>query len=177
MNHKHRSFQQSNGIFFIQDKVRGRQESLRTRDKTEAQSLFKATNEAHQPSVFNLQITKAYLAADSSFARLTWREVMAEFVKTKTGSNHTRSEHVIADKAFDSIRDLQLLETRPEHFLRVLQEGKVSTNNYLRRFHNFAVYRGWLPWPVLPKRSARIETSPAHATTRGDGVSVQKLKS
>ena len=77
---------------------------------------------------------------------------MAEFVKTKTGTNRTRSERAIKDKAFDSIRDLQLLETRSEHFLRVLGSRKVSTNNYLRRFHNFAVDMGWLPWPVLPKR-------------------------
>ena len=56
------------------------------------------------------------------------------------------------DDAFDLIRDRQLIETRPEHFLRVLESGKVSTNNYLRRFHNFAVDMGWLPWPVLPKK-------------------------
>ncbi len=62
---------------------------------------------------------------------------MAEFVKTKTGSNRTRSERAVMDDAFDSIRDLQLIETRSEHFLRVVERGKVSTNNYLRRFHNF----------------------------------------
>jgi hypothetical protein len=56
------------------------------------------------------------------------------------------------DKSFDSIRDLQLIETRSGHFLRVLESGKVSINNYLRRFHNFAVDVGWLPWLVLPKR-------------------------
>jgi integrase len=28
----------------------------------------------------------------------------------------------------------------------------LSTNSYLRRFHNFAQDLGWLPWPVLPKR-------------------------
>jgi integrase len=56
------------------------------------------------------------------------------------------------DTAFDLIRDMQLIETRPEQFLRVLESGKVSTNNYLRRFHNFAVDMGWLPWPVLPKK-------------------------
>jgi hypothetical protein len=61
---------------------------------------------------------------------------MVEFVKVKTGSNRTRSERAVMDKAFDTIRDLQLIETRSEHFLRVLEHGKISTNNYLRRFHN-----------------------------------------
>ena len=160
MKYKFSLFQRSNGIFFIQDNATGRQESLRTRDKTKAQSFFKAKNEAHQPPALNLHIVKAYLAAaDSSFAKRTWREVMAEFVKTKAVCNHTRFKHIIADKAFDSIRDLQLLETRPEHFLRVLQEGKVFSNNYLRRLHNFAVDRGWLPWPVLPKKRWPASTS------------------
>jgi hypothetical protein len=77
---------------------------------------------------------------------------MAEFVKTKTGNNRTRSERAVVDGAFDTIRDLPLLNTRPEHFLRVLENGFISTNNFLRRFHNFAADMGWLPWPVMPKR-------------------------
>jgi hypothetical protein len=50
-----------------------------------------------------------------------------------------RSGRAVADPAFDLIRDKQLIETRAEHFLQVLGSGKVSTNNYLQRFHNFAV--------------------------------------
>ena len=42
--------------------------------------------------------------------------------------------------------------TRPEHFLRVLESEKVSTNVYLRRIHNFALDMTWLPWPVLAKK-------------------------
>lgn len=77
---------------------------------------------------------------------------MPAFVKTKTGSNRTRSERAVMDKAFDSIREVQLIETRVEHFLQVLESGLVSTTNYLRRFHNFAVDMNWLPWPLIPKR-------------------------
>ena len=56
------------------------------------------------------------------------------------------------DKAFDPLRQLPVLETRPEHFVRVLQAGTVSTNNFLRRLHNFTLDMDWLPWPVMPKR-------------------------
>jgi integrase len=56
------------------------------------------------------------------------------------------------DKAFDVIRLVPVLETRPEHFLRVLEHGKVSTNVFLRRLHNFALDMTWLPWPVIVKR-------------------------
>jgi hypothetical protein len=153
MKMKYRLFQRNSRIFFIQDNATGRQESLKTRDRETARRIFNAKNEAHQQPAINLQIAKSYLAAtDESFVKRTWREVMAEFVKLKKGSNHPRSERAVADPAFDLIRDKQLIETRPEHFLRVLESGKVSTNNYLRRFHNFAVDMGWLPWPVLPKK-------------------------
>jgi integrase len=56
------------------------------------------------------------------------------------------------DKAFDLIRSMSILETRSEHFLKVLQIGKVSTNVFLRRIQNFALDMNWLPWSVLPKK-------------------------
>jgi integrase len=45
-----------------------------------------------------------------------------------------------------------ILETQAEHFLKVLEQGTVSTNTYLRRIHNFALDMNWLPWPVLAKK-------------------------
>ena len=33
-----------------------------------------------------------------------------------------------------------------------MERGKVSTNVYLRRIHNFALAMNWLPVPVIPKR-------------------------
>ena len=56
------------------------------------------------------------------------------------------------DHAFDLIRDLPVFETQADHFLKVLERGKVATNVFLRRLHNFAVDVGWLPWPILPKK-------------------------
>jgi integrase len=141
------------GVFYCEDTTTGKQLSLRTKDEAEANTLLNAKNESFRQPVLNRQIARTYLAAaDESFVKRTWREVMDEFVKLKTGSNRTRTERAVLDTAFDLIRDLQLIETRPEHFLRVLESGKVSTNSYLRRFHNFAVDMGWMPWPVLPKR-------------------------
>lgn len=51
-----------------------------------------------------------------------------------------------------AIRSLPILETRPEHFLKVFEHGKVSTSVFLQRLHNFALDRTWLPWPVIVKR-------------------------
>src|SRR5277367_5118537 len=77
---------------------------------------------------------------------------MDEMVKLKTNETQKRWQTAIKDKAFNLIRHLPILETRPEHFLRVLEAGKVSTNVYLRRIHNFALDMTWLPWPVLAKK-------------------------
>ena len=77
---------------------------------------------------------------------------MDEMPKFKTGETKARWLTAIKDGAFNSIRNLCLLETKPDQILHVLEEGTVSTNVYLRRLHNFAVDMSWLPWPVLPKR-------------------------
>ena len=154
MRQRYRLYRRNKGgRYYLHDGVTGKQESLHTSDRARALRLLHARKEAEEQPAINLQIAKAYLAAtDKNFVNRTWREVMTEFVKTKSGSNRTRSERAVMDKCFDYIRDEQLIETRSEHFLRVLEAGKVSTNNYLRRFHNFAVDMGWLPWPVMPKR-------------------------
>jgi integrase len=141
------------GRYYIHDDVTGKQDSLHTSDRATALRLFHSRNEAeHQPAV-NLQIARAYLAAsDPQIATRNWQFVMDEMVKLKTGETQHRWQTAIKDRAFDSIRHLPVLETRPEHFLRVLEAGKVSTNVYLRRIHNFALDMAWLPWPVLPKK-------------------------
>ena len=91
---------------------------------------------------------------------------MAEIIKTKTGETLHRWETVIKDGAFDLIRDGLILETNADLLLRVLQEGTVSTNVYLRRLHNFALDMGWLPWPALPKRQwPKVRHQPKRAIT------------
>jgi hypothetical protein len=42
-------------------------------------------------------------------------------------------------------------ETRPEHFDHALDDGKVSTNVYLRRIHNHALGMEWLLKSVIPR--------------------------
>ena len=77
---------------------------------------------------------------------------MDEIPKLKTGDTQARWLVAIKDKALDTIRDLVVLQTQAEHFLKALENGGVSTNVYLRRIHNFALDMNWLPWPVLPKK-------------------------
>lgn len=45
-----------------------------------------------------------------------------------------------------------LVETKGEELLAVMRKGGVSTNQHMRRLHNFCVDMNWLPWPLIPKR-------------------------
>lgn len=152
---KYRSFQNhKTGIYFIQDNKTGKQESLRTRDKTEAERLLNAKNEAHRQPHLNLQIARSYLlAADPKLVTRTWQEVMEAIVnRTEAGPTKERWEKAIQNKDYDPLRKLRLVETRPEDFDKVLKSAKSSTNVYLRRIHNFALGMDWLLKSVIPRR-------------------------
>ena len=141
------------GRYYIHDHVTGKQDSLHTTDRATALRLFHSRGEAQLQPAVNLQIARAYLAAsDPQIATRDWQFVMDELVKLKKDQTQHRWQTAIKDKAFDSIRHLPILETWPEHFLRVLEAEKVSTYVYLRRIHNFALDMTWLPWPVLAKK-------------------------
>ncbi len=141
------------GVFYLKDKTTGVQTSLKTRDKGEAQRLLQAKNEAERLPSLNRQIAQAYLSAtDPEACTRTWRVVMELMGQSKQGPTLARWRGVLKDRAFDSIRDVPLLETRPEQFLAVLNKGTVSTNVFLRRIHHFAMAMAWLPRPVVPRK-------------------------
>jgi hypothetical protein len=152
MKLKYRLFRRGQ-VFWCQDNYSGRQESLQTKDRTVAERLLHARNEAHQQPLISLQIARAYLlASDPQIGKRTWQEVMDEVVKLKDGVTQVRWQVATKDKSFDDLRHLPLLETRSEHLLRAMEAGKVSTNVFLRRIHNFALAMNWLPVPVIPRR-------------------------
>ncbi len=153
MTHRYRLFRRGSGIFFLEDRTTGQQESLRTKIRDEAVRLFHARNEANRQPALNLQIARAYLmAVDPAIATRTWQHAMDEIVKSKHDVTQVRWTRAINQHAFDSIRNLPILETRAEQFFAVLQSGTVSTNVYLRRIHNFALDMNWLPWSLIPKK-------------------------
>lgn len=141
------------GRYYLHDNVTDKQLSLGTADRAIAKRLQHARNEAEKQPAVNRQIARAYLAAgDPEIGTRTWTRVMEELVKLKRGENQARWRRATQESAFDGLREIRVLETRPEHFLRALEAGGVSTNNFLRRLNNFALDMGWLPWPVMPKR-------------------------
>ena len=152
MRHRFILFQRS-GIFYCEETSTGKQTSLRTRDRADAERLLHAKNEAtHQPAM-NLQIAQVYLQhGDPALATRTWQDVMTQIAASKTGATQHRWQCAIRAQALDGLRARRLIETTPEHFMAALKAGTVTTNVYLRRIHHCAVAMHWLPWPVLPKR-------------------------
>ncbi len=154
MKQRYRLYRRScSGRFYLHDNVTGKQESLGTTDRIEALRLLHSKNEADRQPAINLQIARAYLAAgDPDIMTRTWQIVMDEMVKTKQGSTRERYVRSFKERALDSLRSLPILQTRPEHYFHALEVGTVSTNDILRRVHNFALSMTWLPWPVLTKK-------------------------
>ena len=115
-----------------------------------ATRLLHSKNESLRQPAINLQIARAYLmAVDPLVGKRSWRRVMEEIVKFKKGSTLQRWQTAVKDKAFDSIRDLALLETQAEQLLRVLEKGTVSTNVHLCKLHNFLCLSGSLTNSIL----------------------------
>jgi len=156
MKLKYRMYRSSkSGYFYWQDNDTGRQGTLATADKREAQRLLNAKNESYSTAAtsINLQIARAYLnAADPKLTTRTWQEVMDQIVSEKSGETLRRWSIAINDENFERLRKLPILETRADHFLAVLADRKVSSNIYLRRIHNYALGMDWLLKPVIPKR-------------------------
>jgi hypothetical protein len=140
MKLRYRLFRRRNGLYFLEDRVTGKPESLKTRDKGAARRIFNARNEAHEQPAINLQIARAYLmVSDPLIVQRAWLHAMDEILKTKHGPTRQRWFYAIREKAFNSIRSLCLVETQAEHLLRVLEQGTVSTNVHLRKLHNFCL--------------------------------------
>jgi integrase len=151
----YRLYQRSNGKFYAQNCTTGKQVSLKTKDRQAAKLLLTALNEGSRDAQVSREVGLAYLSCtDPEAKKRTWSWVFQEVLKTKSKDtdNYRRWSVAIQDKAFNSIRTMPLIDTRAEHFLKVLQEGTVSTNVFLRRIHNFAMDMSWLARPVIVKR-------------------------
>lgn len=139
-------------VFYCEDTTTGKQASLRTKDRAEAERLLHAKNEAVRQPAMNLQIAQVYLQhGDPVLTGRTWRDVLEQIIATKKDATLQRWQTAKKDPALDSLLARRLLDTTGQHFLDVLQSGTVSTNVYLRRLHNYAIGMHWLPWPVLPR--------------------------
>ena len=154
--------------YWCQNNQTGKQESLATKDKTQAQHLLHIKNQPHHLAGLNHQIGRAYLlGSDPQFATRTWQMVMDCIINKKDdGPTKIRWVTAAKSKSFDPIRHLILTDTKADDFLQVLG-GKVSANVFLRRLHNYALDMNWLLTPVIAKRAwPKVEYGVKRAITK-----------
>lgn len=152
MKHRFWLFQRGK-TFYVEDPISGRQTSLGTNDKAEAERLRAAKESAEAQPHANLAIGKAYLSAhDPELVRRTWRAVMNDFVQRGQPHTHQRKRRAMRSAPFRAIADRKLVDTTAVDFLKVLAAGGSSTNLFLRCLHNLALGMGWLTGPVIPPK-------------------------
>lgn len=153
MKRRYRMFLRGN-VYYAQDSESGKQTSLGTREKRQAERLLLAKNEADEQPLMNLAMARTYLAAhDPKLVMRTWAEVIEVFSSNGRESTRERCHRAFASAPFDLIRSKTLVETTGEDLLNLLRLGGTSTNNYLRGLHNLALNLGWLAWPILAKKA------------------------
>jgi len=153
--------------FYSEDAQSGKQQSLKTSNRTEAQRLVAAKNEAINNAQFTLAIGQTYLAVtDAQILTRTWKEVM-DVVRVRGGaSTQKRCLRAFNAPVFETIRQKPILQTTASDFLAMLADGKSSTRHYLKLLHSAAFDLGWLAgrtilnrkaWtPVIPKPKRAI---------------------
>ncbi|WP_404420485.1 tyrosine-type recombinase/integrase [Nibricoccus sp. IMCC34717] len=86
--------------------------------------------------------------------------------ETKKGPTKDRWLTAGKDPAYAQLLPRVVTDTPAEVLLKVMRDGKVSTNIHLRRMHNFCLDMNFLPWPIIPKRQwPAVRHAPKRAVT------------
>ncbi len=74
---RYRMYQRNKGVYYLEDLVTKKQESLQTRNRQQALALYSAKNQAASQPFMNILLAKAYLSAQSpELLTRTWADVM-----------------------------------------------------------------------------------------------------
>ncbi len=146
------------GVFYVHDNQSGKQTSLHTRSRADAERLYHAKNESAQGPLLNRDLGRVYLSAsDPDATKRTWSAVMEELRSHGRASTQLRYERAMRDAALAGIHNKPIIETNAADLLSALRAGTRCTNHYLRRLHNLALGLGWLNWPLLaPKMWPKV---------------------
>jgi hypothetical protein len=156
MQSKYRLYHRGNGAYYAQDRETGARESLGTKDKTEAENLLRAKNEALSQPVFNREMARVYMRAqDPDFCTRTWQNVADVIDAAYQGATKKRFAKFMRSAPMAALRKTKLVDTTADHILATLlhKRAGVSTNVQLRIVHNRALDLGWLLHPALSRKS------------------------
>jgi hypothetical protein len=119
MKDRYRLFLRRKSVYQAFDNDNKTFQSLKTKDKAQANRLLMALNESGKQPAMNLGLARVYLKhSDPMINQRTWQHVFDEIIKLKHGENQCRWTCAVQDHAFDGIRNVLVMETRPEHLLR-----------------------------------------------------------
>src|SRR5471032_3377118 len=86
-------------VWYLQNDTTGKQTSLHTRDKKQAQRVLNAQCEAHQNPSINLQIARVYInVADEGYAKRTWGDVFCHIIDGYEVGTESHRRWQIAEK-------------------------------------------------------------------------------
>lgn len=166
-------YERENGVFYVQDKISGKQQSLKTKDRTTAQRLLAGKNQSVEQPMLNRSMAKTYLSAKSpELVERTWQDVMEHYAKSGVDSTRDRKERAFRCQPFTRLQKVKLMDTEADHLFAVLEHKRAgnSTHHYLRRIHNYALHLGWLlspvmaeaAWPAMRKKHFQAITEEEH---------------
>lgn len=145
-------YRRTNGIYYLQDKITGKQESLKTSDRAAAHRVVAGRNQSAELPMLNRTMARAYLTGKSpELSTRVWADVMEHYIKSGVESTRERKERAFRSTPFQRLRKVTLLDTEADHLLMVLDHRKAGNSalHYLRRLHNYALHLGWLLAPVM----------------------------
>lgn len=152
MKNQYRLFKRGK-YFYSHCAKTGKQISLKTSDKKEAQRLLAAKNDSARNPQLNLALAKVFLTGhNQKMGNRTWSDVMSVMQSKGQESTRIRCQNEMSQSRYDIIRNQRLVETTSEDFFQLLDLGGNATLHYLRRLHNLALGLGWLPWQIIPPR-------------------------
>jgi len=156
MQERYRLYRRGNGIYYLEEVATRKQESLKTKHRSEAMGLLSARNQASAHPTLNLALARTYLLGRSpELLTRTWKDVIADVEKSYHGSTLERWQRFAKSAPVNSLLKLPLVETEASHLLAVLRHPGAgsSTNVWLRRLHNYAMDLSWLLAPVLVRKA------------------------
>ncbi len=137
MKDRYRLFLRRKSVYYAFDNDTKTFQSLKTKDKAQATRLLMALNESGKQPAMNLGLARVYLKhSDPMITQRTWQHVFDEVIKLKQGENQRRWTCAVQDHAFDSIRNVLVMETRRNlpRRLPTANSGAFSCSNAEKSF-------------------------------------------
>jgi integrase len=171
MNANYRLFRRGE-LYYTEDRKTREQKSLHTTNRVEAVRLVAAKNETANKGQLALAVGQIYITAiDPEMLVRKWSDAIRIMIQRGRPVTQERTRRALNSPPFDVIRDKIIIETTGTDFLAVLDDGKRSTNHYLKMLQSLAINLGWLVgriilpkncWPKIKGKSKRSITWEEH---------------